>query len=269
MIVRRSLLAGLAALVFAAGSIAVRPASAQDKPVVVFAAASMKNALDEVVAKWKADTGKVAVVSYAASGPLARQLEQGAPADMFISADLEWMNYAEKKGLIKADTRTNLLGNTLVLIAPASSTGTFKLEKGANLAAFVGDGRLAVGDVRSVPAGRYAEQGLTYLGMWDQVKDKLAQAESVRATLALVSRGEAPAGIVYATDAKIDKNVRVVATFPAGSHPPVVYPVALTASTQSADAAALLAYLKTPAAAVIFEKYGFSVCGVVACGKAA
>jgi molybdate transport system substrate-binding protein len=226
---------------------------------LVFAAASLKNAIDEINAEWRRETGMAVSASYAASSALARQIEQGAPADIFISADLDWMDYLQQRNLIKADTRTNLLGNTLVLIAPAGSIASFDIHKGADLGAFIADGRLAVGEVLSVPAGRYAKQALMTLGIWAGVEDKLAQTDSVRAALALVARAEATAGIVYATDAKAEPKVRVLGAFPADTHAPIIYPVALVASSTDADAPAFLGYLRSPAALRTFDAHGLIV----------
>jgi molybdate transport system substrate-binding protein len=238
-------------------AVALSPSHSRAEPpaVLVFAAASLKNALDDAVAAYPA--AKV-TVSYAASGPLARQIEAGAPAGLFISADEEWMDELAAEALIEADSRVDLLGNKLVLIAPAASQIRLKLEKGADLARALGDSRLAIGDPPSVPAGKYAKEALEKLGLWGSVEPHLARAESVRAALALVDRGEAPLGIVYQTDAAADKGVRVVDTFPADSHKPITYPAA---ALKGADAAAtaFLAWLKTPAAAPFFEKQGFSV----------
>ena len=235
------------------------PARAQGTPPVVFAAASLKTALDAVAADWKKDTGKTVVISYAASSTLARQVEQGAPADIFISADLEWMAWLAGRKLIKPETRQTLLGNTLVLVAPLDSTARVTLTAGVDLGAALGTGRLAVGEVNSVPAGKYAREALRTLGTWIGVEQKLAPSESVRAALALVARGEAPFGIVYATDAKAEPKVKVVATFPASSHTPILYPVALTASSTSPDAPAFAAFLRTPAAVARFTAEGFTM----------
>ncbi|GGC66537.1 molybdate ABC transporter substrate-binding protein [Chelatococcus reniformis] len=266
----RSRTAAVALTLVTGAALAPPPALAEDKPVLVFAAASLKNALSDIAARWEKDTGKRATLSFAASGPLAKQIEQGAPADIFVSADLEWMDYVDQRKLLKTGSRANLLGNSLVLVAPADTSAGLKLDKGADLAGLLGDGRLAIGDVRSVPAGRYAEQALTALGIWEKVKDKLAQSESVRSTLALVARGEAKAGIVYGTDAKVEPKVKVLATFPATSHLPIVYPVAQLAASANPDAGAFLAFLHGPAAAAIFGTYGFVLCGQIAiCGKAA
>src|SRR5262249_54794278 len=204
------------------------PAVAQGKDVVVFAAASLKNALDDAAGQWQRETGKKVVISYAASNNLVKQIEQGAPADIFISADLDWMDYGQQKSLIKPETRANLLGNRIVLIAPRDSTVSLKVEKGFDLAAALKGGRLAMGNVDAVPAGKYGKAGLEKLGAWDGVKDRIAQAESVRAALVLVARGETPLGIVYQTDAASEPGVRIVGTFPDDTHPPIIYPAALT-----------------------------------------
>jgi molybdate transport system substrate-binding protein len=237
-------------------------ASAQDHdaraPVIVFAAASMKNALDTISANWQQETGQTVKTSYAASSTLAKQLEQDAPAQIFISADLDWMDYVASKGLIKPGSRSDLLGNKLVLVAPKDSPVSLDLKPGADLAKALGEGRLAMGNVDSVPAGKYGKAALQKLGLWDSVSNKLAQAESVRAALLLVSRGEASLGIVYQTDAAADPTVKIVAVFPADSHPPIIYPVALTKKANEA-AAAFLGYLKSPKAAPAFEAQGFTV----------
>jgi molybdate transport system substrate-binding protein len=241
---------------------ALLPASAEDRdartPVIVFAAASLKNALDEISGAWQQKSGQTVKISYAASSALAKQIEQDAPAQIFISADLDWMTYAEGKGLIKAGSRFNLLGNKLVLVAPKASTISIELEPGADLAKALGDGRLAMGNVDSVPAGKYGKAALEKLGLWSGVSGKLAQAESVRAALLLVSRGEAPLGVVYQTDAAADPSVRIVATFPADSHPPIIYPIALTVKA-NAQAEDFLSYIRSSKAVPAFEKQGFTV----------
>lgn len=237
----------------------IEPAAAQSRPPVVFAAASLKTALDELNGQWQRDAAKKAVISYAASPALARQIEQGAPADLFISADLDWMDYLQQRNLIRPETRGNLVGNRIVLIAAKDSGVTARLAPGVDLAALLAGGRLAMADVRSVPAGKYGKAALEALQLWAPVKDRVAQAENVRAALVLVSRGEAPLGIVYQTDATADPNVRIVDTFPKDTHPPVVYPVALTAGSTNPDARGFLDYLKSAAARVAFEKQGFSV----------
>jgi molybdate transport system substrate-binding protein len=234
-------------------------AQAQDS-VVVFAAASLKNALDEIAATWSKDTGKPnPKISYAASSALAKQLEQGAQADMFISADLDWMDYAAGKNLIKADTRFNLLGNKIVLIAPKDSKTTALAITGGDLAKALTGGKLSMGNVDAVPAGKYGKAALEKLGAWTAVKDSVAQAENVRAALLLVARGEAPLGIVYSTDAAAEPSVRIVATFPADSHPPITYPAALTRESKNADARNFLDFLRSAKARTVFEKQGFTV----------
>jgi molybdate transport system substrate-binding protein len=234
------------------------PAAAQEKSLTVFAAASMKNALDEVDTAHTAKTGVKIAASYAASSVLAKQIEQGAPADVFVSADTDWMDYVAAKKTINEPTRVNLLGNSIVLIAPKdSSVGDVTIGQGFDLAKLAGAGKIAAGDVNSVPAGKYAKAALEKLGAWDAAAPKFAMAESVRAALILVARGEAVLGIVYSTDAKVEPGVKIVGTFPADSHPPIIYPVAAT-TTARAEAAGYLAFLRSAAAKAIFEKYGFS-----------
>jgi len=249
----------LAALVLGAGA-PQTPAQAQGRDLIVFAAASMKNALDAANAKWKAETGKSAKISYAASPALAKQIEGGAPAQLFISADIPWMDYVAQKGLIKPETRATLVGNRIVLVAPKDKATPVDIKAGFDLAQIIGGGRLAMANVESVPAGRYGKVALEKLGVWDSVKGKLAQAENVRAALLLVSRGEAPVGIVYATDAASDKGVTVIGTFPENSHPPIIYPVALTKGA-GADAEAFFAYIKSGKSKQLFEAEGFAVVG--------
>jgi molybdate transport system substrate-binding protein len=246
---------------FAAIGLSLLPSltHADDKGPVVFAAASLKDALDAADAGWTKDSGKQVVASYAASSALAKQIEQGAPADIFIPADEDWMNYLADKKLIKPDTRFDLLGNTLVLIAPKDSKIETKIAEGFPIASLLGDGHLAMANTDSVPAGKYGKAALTKLGVWDQVRDKIAQADNVRAALQLVSRGEAPLGIVYATDAKSDPNVKVIDIFPEGTHPPIIYPIAIMASSTNADAPALLAYLKSSATQRVFKDQGFKI----------
>ena len=259
MMMRRCFLAAAVAGMVSALCLG-QPAAADTRPLTVFAAASLKNALDDVAASWVAGGHAKPAISYAASGPLAKQIEAGAPADIFISADLAWMDYAEGKSLIDKASRFTLLGNDLVLIVPKASTATFKIAPNAPLADLVGaDGRLAVGEPKSVPAGKYAQDALQKLGIWDSVKGKLAYAESVRAALQLVARGEAPAGIVYKTDAFADPGVKILDTFPEDSHAPVVYPAALVSGASNPDGAGFLAYLKGPEAKAVFEKQGFAV----------
>jgi molybdate transport system substrate-binding protein len=235
------------------------PAAAQEK-ITVFAAASLRNALDEADAAFTRQSGLPLSASYAASSALAKQIEQGAPADVFISADTQWMDWLSGRKLIAADTRVNLLGNGLVLIAPKASPLThIDIRPGLDLAKLAGGGRIAVADVRAVPAGLYAKAALDKLGAWAAAEPKLAQAENVRAALAYVARGEAPLGIVYATDAKVEPGVKIVGAFPADSHPPIVYPAAAMAGHGSAAAKRYLDFLHGSAARKIFEKYGFSV----------
>ena len=234
-------------------------AAAQAADVTVFAAASLKNALDDAAKLYQSKTGDKVNISYAASSALAKQIEAGAPADVFISADLDWMDYLAKKNLIKPDSRANLLGNSIVLVAPADSKATAKIAPGFALASLLGDGHLAMANTQSVPAGKYGKAALEKLGVWDQVKNRVAQADNVRAALLLVSRGEAPLGIVYKTDVASDPKVRIVDSFPDDSHPPIIYPVAVIAASTNPDAAAYLAYLKSPTAAAAFEKQGFTV----------
>src|SRR5258705_7485279 len=236
---------------------ALSPVLAQDKSLTVFAAASLKNALDDIDAAYTAKTGVKVVASYAASSALAKQIEQGAPADIFVSADTDWMDYAISKKTINEPTRVNLLGNSIVLIAPKDSKiGNVTISRGFDLAKLAGDGRIATGDVKAVPVGKYAKAALEKLGAWPAAEPKFAMAESVRAALTLVARGEAVLGIVYSTDAKIEPGVKIIGTFPADSHPAIIYPVAATATakTQAAD---YLAFLRSSAAKAIFEKYGF------------
>jgi molybdate transport system substrate-binding protein len=233
------------------------PALAQDRSLTVFAAASMNNALDDVDAAYTAKTGVKVAASYAASSALAKQIEQGAPADIFVSADTDWMDYAIGKKSINAPTRVDLLGNSIVLIAPKDSgINNVTIGPGFDLAKLAGDGKIATGDVKAVPVGKYAKAALEKLGAWQAAEPKFAMAESVRAALTLVARGEAALGIVYSTDAKVEPEVKIVGTFPADSHPPIIYPVAATA-TAKAEAADYLAFLRTSAAKAIFEKYGF------------
>ncbi len=237
----------------------VPPATAQSAAPVVFAAASLKDALDEVAAAWTKDGKAPPKLAFAASNTLARQIEQGAPADLFFSADRDWMNEVAGKNLIKSETRIDLLANSIVLIAPKDATLSLDIRQNFDLATALGRGRLAMGSVDAVPAGKYGKAALQKLGAWEGVKDKVAQAESVRAALLLVSRGEAPLGIVYATDAAADPSVKIIGKFPDDSHPPIIYPVAVTRDATSPDAAAFLDFLRGPAARMAFERQGFTV----------
>ena len=234
-------------------------AEAPAEPVHVFAAASLKNALDAVSEAWKAEAGKETKNTYAASSALAKQIEQAAPADVFISADLDWMKYLDDKKLIKADTRKVLLGNTLVLVAAKDSGLKLDLKQGADLVGALAGGKLALGDVKGVPAGKYAKAALEKLGLWASVEKSLAQSENVRAALALVARGEARLGIVYATDAKAESKVEVAAVFPEDSHPPIVYPAAVISSSTNPDSQAFVTYLSSARAQEIFLAQGFTI----------
>jgi molybdate transport system substrate-binding protein len=255
---RRTFVAIIVALVATASLATV----AQADDVVVFAAASLKDSLDAINADWQKATGKHATISYAASSALAKQIEAAAPADVFISADLDWMDYLDKKNLIAPGTRHNLLGNSLVLIAPADgSAGPVDIAPGFPLAKLLGGGKLAMADPNAVPAGKYGKAALTKLGVWDAVSGSVAAAENVRACLLLVARGEAPFGIVYKTDAAIEPKVKIVGTFPADSIPPIIYPIGQTASSKNPDAAAFIAYLSSPDATKQFEHFGFTVLG--------
>ena len=247
----RTLRAALTALFIAAV-----PARAAD--VTVFAAASLTDVLKQVGEAYRHDTGRAAVFSFAASSALARQIEASSGADIFISADADWMDYLDKRGLIDHSSRIDLLGNSLVLIASAESKVSFAIKPHFDLAGALGDGRLALADPASVPAGKYAKAALITLGVWDTVASRVVPAENVRVALAYVARGEAPLGIVYATDAKAEAKVRVVDTFPTGSHPRIVYPAALTKDASS-GAREFLAYLSGARAAAIFAKAGFTV----------
>jgi molybdate transport system substrate-binding protein len=235
------------------------PASAQDQKLVIFAAASLKDALDEVNAAYQHEKGQETATSYAASPTLAKQIEAAAPADLFISADLDWMDYLAKRNLIRPESRASLLGNRLVLIAPVDSIVRLGIGPNFPLAQALGNGRLAIADPNGVPAGRYGKAALESLGVWSSVADRLAPAENVRATLALVSRGEAPLGIVYQTDANADKAVKIVGTFPDNTYPPIIYPIAVVSGSTNPGAPGYIAFLKSPTARPIFEKQGFTV----------
>ena len=249
----------LAVMLLVTGPLVAMPVARASEPVTLFAAASLRNALDEVIAAWKAESGKQARTSYAGSSALAKQIEQGAPADIFISADLAWMDHLQKAGLVKPETRSNLLGNSIALISPKAEAKPVEIGPGFPLASLLGDRRLAMADTSAVPAGKYGKAALQSLGVWEAVEGRLAQAENVRAALALVSRGEVPYGIVYATDAAADPNVAIVGRFPADSHPPIIYPAALLAESKNPDAAAFLIHVKSPKMKPVFEKHGFTV----------
>jgi len=244
----------LSTLVFAPQVIG---ADARKPAITVFAAASLTDVLQDLGDAFTSETSIPVRFSFAASSTLARQLENGSPADIFFSADLQWMDYLQARALIQPATRHDMLGNQLVLIAPMDSKVTLKIEPHFPLAATLGKGRLATGDPDSVPVGRYAKEALTALGVWDAVAARLVRADSVRSALAFVDRGEAQLGIVYATDALVDKNVRFVDAFPASSHAPIIYPAALTIAAKP-DAAKFLTYLRGPASDLAFKRYGFT-----------
>ena len=248
---------GRALALFLSLAFAASGAAAAD--VTVFAAASLKEALDEAAKRFDADTGHRTVVSYGASSALARQIERGAPADLFLSADVEWMDYLAARKLIDARSRIELLSNRLVLISPSGSETKMAIWSDFPLGELLGTNRLAMADPDHVPAGKYARSALEALGAWGGASGKIARTENVRAALALVARRETPLGIVYRTDALAERRVRIVAEFPASSHPRIVYPAALTASSRSPAASQLLAFLLSRTARAIWEKHGFTV----------
>jgi len=226
--------------------------------LIVFAAASLKEALDEANAGYMRQSGDNVKISFGASSALARQIEAGAPADMFISADLDWMDYVEKRGLIQPATRKDLLGNKLVIAAPADSDVKLNIKPGFDLAGALKGAHLAMADPDSVPAGKYGKAALEKLGVWTSVENSVARAENVRAALLLVSRKEAPLGIVYATDAAADPSVKIVGVFPPDTHPSIVYPIALTVQAHEPAAGRMLGFLVSAPAKAIFEKHGFT-----------
>jgi molybdate transport system substrate-binding protein len=245
-------------LVLGAGALLLPlPAAAQGQAVTIFAAASLTDSLKQVADAYKARTGISVTLSFGASSTLARQIEQGAAADIFFSADTDWMDYLEKAGQIMSGTRKDLLGNQLVLVAASDAKPAPRIAPGFDLAGALDNGHLAMADPASVPAGKYGKAALTALGVWDSVAAKVVQAENVRVALEYVARGEAPFGIVYATDAKVAP-VKVVGIFPADSHPPIIYPVAMT-KTAAPAARAFLAFLEGAQARGIFEKAGFTL----------
>lgn len=247
---------------FAAAALALclSATAARADEVVVFAAASLTNALNEIGESFTAQTGHTMKPSYAASSALAKQVEQGAPAHVFASADLKWMDYMVEKKLVNTDTRFNLLGNTLVLVAPMDAKqDKIELSAKTDIAALAGAGRIATGNPDSVPVGLYFKQAMERSGQWAKVDAKIARADSVRAALAFVERGEVPLGVVYATDAAVSKKIKVVGVFPDTMHDPIVYPFALVAGKETAAAKALLEYLKGAQAKGVFVKYGFKV----------
>jgi molybdate transport system substrate-binding protein len=233
--------------------------SARGADLTVFAAASLKEALDEQVGRFQADTGSQVVVSYAASNALAKQIEAGAPADVILSADIDWIDYLDQRKLLRPGTRTNLLRNRLVLIAPADSSPSLRIARGFGLVAALGGGRLAMANPDSVPAGKYGRDALRSLGVWVDIETHIARAENVRAALLLVARGEAPFGIVYATDALAEPKVRVVDTFPEDAHAAIVYPVAIVATSRSRYAQRFLDSLASLAARAVWARHGFTM----------
>jgi molybdate transport system substrate-binding protein len=245
----------LAFLVMVAASLAT-PSRAEDDRILVFAAASLKGPLDDAAAAFRAETGIEVRISYAGSNALAKQIEAGAPADLFISADEAWMDYLSERNLIRPGSRIDLQSNELVLIAPASAASTPEIGPGFPLLAALQGGKLSMADPDSLPAGRYAKAALISLGVWDSVAGSVARAENVRAALVLVARGEAPLGIVYKTDALADAGVRIAGVFPPDTHPPIVYPIALTLRATDSSAR-FLAYLQADAATAIFARAGF------------
>ena len=245
------------ALAIAALLLQVTPLQAQPKAPLVLAASSLQESLTDAANRWAKLGHPKPVISFASSPALARQIGAGAPADLFISADQEWMDYVAKKGVIAAHSRAGLVSNRLVLIAPYKSARALAIRSGFPLAKALGEGRLAIADPVSVPAGRYAKAALIKLGVWPSITQKLARAENVRAALALVARGEAPMGIVYATDALVSRDVRVMGYFPINSHPPIIYPIARLKTSQNPDAEGFRRYLLSPAGQAVFVAYGF------------
>lgn len=255
---RRSFLASIAAAISLAVA-SLLPAQAADKPLTVFAAASLKGSLDDVAALYEKKTGTKVAISFAASSALAKQIEAAAPADIFLSADLKWMDYVTEKGAVKKEEIVKLLGNRLVLVAAKDSAISLKIEKGFALAKALGDSRLAMGEVKSVPAGKYGKESLEYYGVWKDVETKVAGADNVRAALQLVTRGEAPLGIVYGTDALAEPGVKVVDTFAEESHKPIIYPVAPIAASTNPATRDFLSFLMGAEAQQVFRKAGFTV----------
>lgn len=234
------------------------PACAAKKPPLVLAAASLQESLASAAKAWASRGHPEPVLSFGASSALARQIEAGAPADLLISADEEWMDYLQKKGLLRPGSRTSFLGNRLVLIAPQGSRVSLPIGRDFPLAAALGSGRLAIADPVAVPAGKYGKAALTTLRVWQTVESKLAPAENVRAALAFVERAETPLGIVYETDALASKKVKIVGRFPENSHPPISYPVATLRASTNGEAEAFRRFLISPAGKAIFHRFGFS-----------
>jgi molybdate transport system substrate-binding protein len=263
MLRRRSVLCGLLLSVLLGGGLGKPQADAEEpKPLLVFAAASLKTALDGAILARESDSREPVIVSYAATSALARQIEAGAPADIMIAADTEWMDYLDARALIDPESRSNLLSNALVLIAPSGASAQSPLPvalvPGVDLAARLGNGRLAVAETSAVPAGRYAKAALMTLGSWSSLESRLAEVENVRAALMLVARGETPLGIVYRTDALDEPAVQILATFPDGTHPPILYPAARVSASVHPASEAFLAYLRSEEGAAVFARHGFT-----------
>lgn len=259
---RKSLSVSLLLLLIIAGllvAVTTDCLATETAPVMIFAAASTTNAINDIVVAFKKQSGIDIISSFASSSTLAKQIEQGAPASIFISADEDWMNYLAKKDLISPESRCDLLGNSLVLICPNESDAPKIDNIQTQLMATLGAGRLATGDPDHVPAGKYAKAAMTKLGIWQDVEPRLARAGDVRGALALVERGEATLGVVYSTDAAVGKNVKIVGAFPPDSYPPIVYPAALIKVNESPNAIKFFKFLKSAEAKAVFEKYGFNV----------
>ena len=250
-IMRRAFVAGLLWLLLPVAAIAAPRAP------LVLAAASLQESLTECADRWAAAGHPRPVISFAASSALARQVDAGAPADLYISADEPWMDYVERRGRLAPGTRVSFLANQLVLIAPAASRLQLAIKPGFPLSRVLGKGRLAMADPDAVPAGKYGKAALENLGVWTAVSNKVARGENVRAAMALVERGAAPLGIVYATDAMASKKVRIVGRFPAGSHPPITYPVARLKSSSNPEGEAFRRYLISGEGKAVFARYGF------------
>lgn len=255
---RRTLLLVVAGIVSTL-IVSASPHAQGSNAIVVYAAANLKNVIDEMMAAWRSRGGQPVVASYSHAPALAKQIEQGAPADIFVSADVDWMDYVDKLNLIDRKTRVDLVGNSLVLIAASDDPVRLELKPGVDLAGATGDGRIAVCTIASCPGGKYAKAALEGLGIWDAVRPKLVDQETIRVALAAVARGEAKFAIVYSTDAAIEPKVRVVDRFPEGSHPPVVFPAAIVAGSKHPGATAFFDFLRSPDGAAVFEKYGFVV----------
>ncbi|MCX7300726.1 MAG: molybdate ABC transporter substrate-binding protein [Rhodobacterales bacterium] len=249
---------GFSRSVILAAALAALPHLVQAGEVTVFAAASLKTALDEIAADWQGKTGNTVSISYAGSSQLAQQIEAGAPADIFISAAVNWMDTLEAAGRIVPDSRVDLLGNTLVMVAHGQGAAPVEIGPGLDLAGLLAGGKMAMALVDSVPAGVYGKEALTTLGLWPSVEGSVAQTDNVRAALDLVALGEAPFGIVYGSDAMAEPDVTAVGMFPQDSHKPIVYPAALIAERDNPDAAAFLDHLSLDAARAVFEAQGFT-----------